>query len=376
MSIVHNNQRRYAISRIAQSDYFTATAPNTGPTFNFQQLLLKDTPGQNFANYSVRVQNNQGYSTGSDFASEQWLTAHDVERQGMDFDVCSETLGRLLFYAFGLVSTSTIQLNNIYAHTFNPMNPTTSVGRQLPAFSYLEQIGAEYDVLYPSCVIDTLSISGDSLNRIMGSATFRGSGKRISPSIPPSTSINFATQVGPSQNLNYFYNTQVGITFNPASGFTGSQLAYTCDYDSFSFTIRNGLNPESGYRAGCGKYQVSGDSTSGAIRSEMLFGQRDIDLTFTVRMNTSSKEYDYLQKQKLLTGSITLTGGQIGATGANHTLVISFDRAAMETAVIGAESDNIVTLQINLKPLVLNTTTNPFKVVDVVLTNGVQSYLT
>jgi len=371
MPYVHSNQRRYAISRIAQLDYATPTTPNTGPTFNLQQFLLKDTPGQNFANYSVRVQNNQGYSTGSDFATEQWMTAHDVDRQGVDFDVCSETIGRLLFYTMGGVVSN--PSTGAFIHTFSLQNPNI-VGRQLPAFTYVEQIGSntsnELDVLYPSCVMDTLSISGDSLNRIMGSATFRGSGKRTSPSVNATTAINFATQVGPSQNLNYFYNTQVGMVFNPISG--GAVLNYGCDYDSFSFVIRNGLNPESGYRAGCAKFQTTADPTSGAIRSEMLFGPRDIDLSFTVRLNQSSKEYDYLQKQKLLTGSVTLTGGTISGSTLSHKLQISFDQAAMETAVIGAEADNMVTLQVSLQPLA--TIASPFKAVDVVLTNGVSSY--
>jgi hypothetical protein len=367
MSIVHNNQRRYAISRIAQADYSTATAPNTGPTFNLQQLLLKDTPGQNFANYSVRVQNNQGYSTGSDFATEQWLTAHDVDRQGMDFDVCSETLGRLLFYATGSVTTTVQQLGSVWSHAFRPQDPTTVSGRQLPAFTYVEQIGGEHDVLYPSCVMDTLAISGDSMNRIMGSCSFRGSGKRTSPS-----SVNFATQVGPTQNVNYFYNTQVALTFDPVGGIL-TPLHYTCDYDNFSLVIRNGLNPDGGYRAGCGKYQVDSDVTSGVIRSEMLFGQRDIDLSFTVRMNASSKEYSYLQSQRLLTGNITISGPTIVAPTLKHKLEIRFEQAAMETVVIGAEADNIVTLQVSLNPLV--SLANPFKPVEIVLTNGVSSYI-
>ncbi len=369
MPIVHNNQRRYAISRLKQSDYFTATAPNSLAPYNLEQLLLKDTPGQNFANYSVRVQNNQGYSTGSDFATDQWLTAHDVDRQGIDFDVSSESIGRLLYYSLGSVASSTLSLGTAYSHVFTPQNPT-STNRQLPAFTYVEQIGSEHDVLYPSCVMDTLSISGDSLNRIMGSGAFRGSGKRTSPS-----AVNFGTQVGAAQNLNYFYNTQVAVSFTPVFGGSGNALNYTCDYDNFSFVIRNGLSPESGYRAGCGKYQVTGDSTSGAIRSEMLFGQRDIDLSFTVRLNTSSNEYYYLQNQKFLTGNITMTGGSIpGSGGITHLLKIAFDKVAMETAVIGAEADNMITLQVSLQPLV--TTANPFKAVEVTLQNGVQSYLT
>jgi len=153
----------------------------------------------------------------------------------------------------------------------------------------------------------------------------------------------------------------------------GAALHYTCDYDNFSVVIRNGLSPDGGYRAGCGKYQVDTDQTSGAVRSEMLFGQRDIDFSFTVRLNGSSKEYDYLIGQKLLTGNITITGGPVGSSGFKHKLVISFDRAAMETVVIGAEADNIITLQVSLQPLV--TTAAPFKAVDVKLTNGVQSYI-
>lgn len=363
MSYVHNNQRRYAIGRLKQSDYSTATAPNGSAPYNLEQLLLKDTPGQNFANYAVRVQNNQGYSTGSDFASEQWLTAHDVDRQGVDFDVCSETIGRLLYYALGSIATTT-PTSGVYSHVFTPQNPNTA-GRQLPAFTYVEQIGAEHDVLYPSCVVDTLSISGDSLNRIMGSCTFRGSGKRTSPS-----GVTFSSQVGPAQNLNYFYNTQVAIDFDSVT--TGTPLAYSCDYDNFSFVIRNGLNPESGYRAGCGRYQTPNDPASGAIRSEMLFGQRDMDLSFTIRLDQGSKEYEYLQTQKLLTGSVNLTGPTISGF-YKHSITISFARAAMETIIIGAEVDNIVTLQVSLQPLVL--LSNPSQVVSITLVNAVSSYL-
>jgi hypothetical protein len=361
---VHNNQRRYAISRLKQTDYPTPTAPNSSAPFNFERLILKDTPGQNFANYSVRVQNNQGYSTGSDFATEQWLTAHDVDRQGMDFDVCSETIGRFLHYAMGIASSSLVT-TGVYGHSFSFLDPNTA-GRQLPSFSYVEQIGGEHDVLYPSCTMDTLSISGDSLNRIMGSCTFKGSGKRTSPS-----NVSFATQVGSAQNLNYFYNSQVVISFEDVAEVLPT-LNYTCDYDNFTFAIRNGLNPESGYRAGCGTYQVANDSTSGVIRSEMLFGQRDVDLSFTVRMNQSSKEYEYLQKQKMLSGTVTLTGGVI--TGVHkHRLIFSFDQAAMETVVIGAEVDNIVTLQVTLKPMA--TVSNPNRAVEITLTNAVPSYI-
>lgn len=363
MPYVHNNQRRYAISRVKQSDYSTATAPNSSAPFNLEQLLLKDTPGQNFANYAVRVQNNQGYSTGSDFASEQWLTAHDVDRQGVDFDVSSETIGRLLYYALGAVTT-TSPATGVYQHMFTPQNPNL-IGRQLPAFSYVEQIGSEHDVKYPSCVMDTLSISGDSLNRLMGNCTFRGSGKRVSPS-----GVDFSTQVGPAQNQNYFYNTQVTIDFDPIT--TGTALNYTCDYDNFSFAIRNSLNPEGGYRAGCGKYQVDNDSTSGVIRSEMLFGQRDVDLSFTVRMNQSSKEYEYLRTQKLLTGVIQIQGAIITG-GHKNTLAFTFDQVAVESAVIGAEVDNMVTLQVSLQSLV--TVANPHRAVTVTLINSVSTYL-
>jgi hypothetical protein len=360
---VHNNQRRYAISRVPQSEYSIATSPNSSAPYNFQQIILKDTPGQNFANYSVRVQNNQGYSTGSDFATEQWLTAHDVDRQGMDFDLSSENIGRLLYYAMGVDAINSPE-SEIYTHSFLLKDPSTAT-RQLPVFSYLEQIGTEHNVLYPSCVIDTLTISGDSLNRVMGSCAFKGSGKRTSPS-----GVNFSTQVGLAQSLNYFYNTQVAISFEDVNEVL-DPLNYQCDYDNFSLTIRNELNPDSGYRAGCGKYQVDNDGTSGVVRSEMLFGQRDIDLSFTVRMNQSSKEYAYLQKQKLLSGTITLTGPTI-SDSYKHRLIFSFDQAAMEAVVIGAEADNIVTLQVSLKPLA--SLANPNRAIEIALTNTIASY--
>lgn len=364
MPYVHNNQRRYAISRVAQANYNTPTPPNGAAPFNYVQLLLKDTPGQNFANYGVRTQNNQGYSTGSDFATEQWLTAHDVDRQGMDFDLASETIGRLLFYALGSVATQS-PAPGVYEHTFVPQEPNAAT-RQLPSFSYLEQIGAEHDVLYPSCVIDTLSLSGDGLNRIMGSAGFRGSGKRVSPS-----GIDFATQTGLAENLNYLYNTQTFINIVPETG-NGPGLVYECDYNNFSFAVRNGLNPDSGYRPGCGNYQIGDDKTSGIVRSEMLFGQREIDFSFTVRLNQSSKEFQYLQTQRILTGSISLTGATI--SGAHkHSLNIWFDRVAVETAVIGAETDNIVTLQVSLNPLVNPAV--PSRAVQVRVKNTVASYL-
>lgn len=221
MAFIKNNQRRYAIAQ--QDDYLT-------PSRKLMQLVLRDTPGSNFVNYSVRVQKAaEGFP-------KTWDTVHDSDRR-MEFEpqpVCIQTFLQIIL----------------------------EKGPQLPAFTYFEQIGIEHDVLYPSCVIDKLEIWQTPGQSLSTAVHFQGSGKRISPS-----GIDYAVQVEP---------------FKMRRPIAYASLIFDAGIDTkiddFSFEILRPFNSPENY--GTAIYQVDGNPSSGQVRAELLSHPTSAKLTF------------------------------------------------------------------------------------------------
>src|SRR6266478_1108736 len=97
MTIANIQQRQFAISRIPQANYATATAKNTLVPLNLIELVVSD---KNLAKYQVKTKDNKGFSTRNDFPTEQWMLSHDLART-VDFQPASDPLGRILLLAFG-----------------------------------------------------------------------------------------------------------------------------------------------------------------------------------------------------------------------------------------------------------------------------------
>ena len=356
---VHIQQRKIAISRIPQSNYGTQTAAAANA---LNELLLSD---QNLGQYSVATADNQGHSTQNDFATDQWLLSHSTTRQ-FELDLASDPIGRILQGGLGSLSTSqpaSVTDPLVYRHLFVPQDPNTS--RQLPARSWVEIVGAAINCLYPSAVVDSISLSGSGINRCKGGFSVLGSGKRVKPS-----GVTWATHVNEVTGWKYFFNSVCDLTVADA-GTLSNDETYSQDkrLESWSFEYSNQLLAEDGYRPGSTDFQTGGDVTSGAIRSECLFGSRTINNSFVVRVDQASDEYAALQSQKNLDYKIILTGPTISNAYA-HKLTIHGALSRYQAIEYGNQN-GIVTLQITPK-LLWDTSTD--KIVEITLDNTVASY--
>jgi hypothetical protein len=362
MSIAHIQQRQFAISRIPQTDYGSATAKNSSAPLHFVELLVKD---KNLANYAVQTRDNKGYSTRNDFPTEQWMVSHDLTRN-VEFEPASDPLGRILMLALGSVVTTQPDVTNAataYQHIFNPQDP--NISRQLPATTLVEKAGGAVDALYPSCVVEQFSLKGEGIDRITSTFGLRASGKRIAPS-----TISFATNVEEASGLKYFYNSQVSLTVADAGTLNNATAYGTAKrLESWEININNQLLADDGYRPGSTDFQTAGDTTSGAIRSECLFGERAITGSFVVRVDTGSDEYAALKAQSPLDFKIVLTGPVI-ASSIHHSLTIESPLMAYEAIEYG-DKNGIVTLQI--KPKFLYDVSTG-KILEITLVNETASY--
>lgn len=422
MGFSHVQERRYAQSRIPQTNYQTPTTPVTTNPLAFVELLAKD---QNLVKFTPNTKDNDGFSTGSDFPTEVYLTTWDTEAD-KEAQLEVDMVGRWLYAAFGAVTTTQPDAGgnpNVYRHTFTPMPAFT--GRQLPAYSLVQQIASNptIDAVFPSMVMQKLTLKGDGVDRLDMAANWRGSGKRLNPS-----NINFG---GGSNHVlvptrNYLYNSQAVLKVGDYST-VANQVNYStgCRFRSWEVGIDNALLTDDGYCPGAPLYQYSGVGTawaataavslnayvyagdllyqvtvagttgstapshtsgavangtatlkfvasiasSGQVRGECLFGKRNYTMQFVVRLDTATDEYAAIQQQKKLDIIIQATGGVISGS-YNYDLKMHVGLAQYQAVEVGNQN-GIVTLQIT--PRILFDSVNN-TVMDVVLTNSTSSY--
>lgn len=359
---VHIQQRKIAWSRIGQTNYTTPTAAAANA---FNELLVSD---QNLSQYSVATANNQGYSTQNDFPTDQWLLSHNSARQ-FELDLASDPVGRVLHRGCGSISTSQPASGTdplVYRHVIVPQDPNTS--RQLVASSWVEIVGGAINHLYPGGVIDTISFRGAGVDRIKGSFSVVGSGKRIKPS-----GVTWASHVNQVTGWKYFTNSVCDLTIADA-GTLSNSINYSTEnrLETWQLDYSNQLLGEEGYRPGATALQTPGDVTSGAVRSELLFGTRTIRPQFVVRVDANSDEYAALQSQKDLDYKVVLTGPIISTTYA-HKLTIRGYLSRYAAVEYGRTSGGIITVGIT-PTLLWDTSTG--KIIDFTLDNTVSSYTT
>ena len=121
-----NSGHLFAMGLIPQTDYNTLQAGATAPK-NYEQVS-KDNYG--LADYQPAVVTNQGYSTGTPFATKSKTNAHDVT-QTFQERMTAELIGRRLLAALGGYSVSLVA-TGVYEHVFTPLNPNTEV--DLPSY--------------------------------------------------------------------------------------------------------------------------------------------------------------------------------------------------------------------------------------------------
>jgi hypothetical protein len=354
----HIQQRRFALSRVPQTNYQTATPFAAGPPRSHVKLIATD---KDLADYRPDLASDQGYATGVDFPTAQWLLSHDASGR-KTVEVCSQELGRLLLLAFGSVVTDQPDAEDaatVYRHLFRPLD--ASVSRQLPATSLIEQAGSAHDVMFPSALVEKFTLRGDGKARLQAELEWRSSGKRIAPS-----GIDWTTQVGELTGaLNYFYNSQMSLEVDDGD----TNTAYQCRYDAFGFELNNQLLADEGYRPGCALFQDPDDPASGMIRGECLFGERTLSCEFVVRLAAGGAEFAALQQQKSMNAVLSAAGGVIQGEHV-HRLTIRLPVTRYQIVSLG-ETNGLMNLRVTAAPL-FDTATG--SIAEVELINNVASY--
>lgn len=350
----HITQRKFWRSKIPQTDYATVTA--VASAANFKQVLAKD---KGLAQAAPSIADNKEYATGQPQATEQWIVAHEAQRQ-LDYDLCFEEIGRALLLAFGKVVTTQPDAGGnptVYQHVFSPMDVT--VTRQLPAITLVEQLGSAIDRKFPSMVSESLGFRGEGSQRLSVSESLHGSGKLTTPSGLTGTDIS---------GCHYGYESQCTLKTDDGATVTNAATAPQ-RLNSWAFDIINQLLADDGYRPGAAVFQTAANPDSGEVRSEMLLGDQSFNFGFNVRLLSNDGFLAYLLAQT----NLIITNDIVGAviTGAyNNKLTIKAYKAPFRAVNI-QDRNGLVSLDIQSGVLYDTTAT---KNVEVTLINTVSSY--
>ncbi len=280
-----------------QTDYQTAKAIAAGA---LKKILATD---ENFIDYTPDTKNDEGWAHGNNQATHQWIEAHDAKVQHT-MPVFAQEIGKVLLLNLGNYSVAAVPGGVLAKEsTFKPQDP--SVSRQGKAVTYAEKTGGAYNVLMPRSVGDGFTFKGDGNGVLMCDFGLQGAGI-IDPASTVTWSGGTPTVTTPT-GLHKLFNTQIGLVVTDA----GSPTTYGCRYRAFEVAYKQTLLLEAGYKPGCQEFLVSGDPTSGVIRSACEFDKQMLDFSFEVDMASGSPELVAVQQQKPMDILLTATGGII-----------------------------------------------------------------
>lgn len=313
-----------------QNDYQTA---KTLAANALRKIIVGD---KNFMDVDPKVNDDAEWSHGFNNATEQWLDSFDG-KVSHSMPGYIEEIFRAIKLAMGGYAVVTPAGGTVSKeHTATPQDP--NVSRQLQAVSYLEKLGI-HDILFPSVLADGFSLKGNDLGVLMLDFGLQGSGKIINPS-----GVTVGTHVQTPTNLHKLFNTQVGLQVDDGV----APVTYGCKYRSFDLSYKNTFLSEAGYKPGCNQYQIDGDPTSGAVRSDLLFDKQESEFNFEVDMETGSGELDAVIKQKPMNIVLTATDGTIIEGAIKRMLTATMPKVYYRARKLG-EGSGLMRFQISAK---------------------------
>lgn len=300
-----------------QVDYATEKAIANGA---FKRFFATD---DNTVDYEPQVANDEGWSHGNNQATEQWVEAHEA-RVDHTIPGHAQELGKVFLLNLGNYTINTPGgAVTAKEHIFKPQDP--AVSRQGKAVTYVEKAGAGHNIIMPRAVGNGFTLKGDEAGVLTCDFGLQGAGK---------IGINQATtwtggtpSVVKPTGLHKLFNTQVGLVIT--DGVT--PVTYGCRYRSFEISYQLSLLLAAGYKPGCQEFLVSGDPTSGMIRSACEFDKQTVDFNFTVDMAANSPELTAVQQQKKMDITLTATGGIIEGS-LPHKLTVKIPVAYYRTS--------------------------------------------
>jgi hypothetical protein len=237
--------------------------------------------------------------------------------------------------AFGLGKVVKSGTTPNFTYTCTPLNPSAGDSAELPYFSFVEQIrpgaGVVLDRMAVGCAVDSWQVSigsgpGRANSKI--NVEFVGSGMLAEPStiaLPAAT----LEKLLPSASM--------------ALAINGTDYVTNKNIISLEFGGKNNMRLDDGFYPGSG-FQTPADTTSGAIRGRLEFGNREFNLKFVARFQAGSDELTKLKSQATGTAVITLS------YDADNSLTVTFQKVGFAVAEIG-DTDGRVTVSVECAPL-------------------------
>lgn len=340
-----------------QTNYATQKALATGA---LKEIICLD---QNFIDMQPQTSNDEDWSHPNiNSATDEWIETQNV-RTSKSFPLFSQQTGELLYINGQYAVSVPAGGSSSKKHVFKPTDPT--VTRQDKAVTFAETTGSGWNVIAPSMVSDGWVLKGNGKGVVTIDTNLIGSGKLLlAPGTTwyPTASPHVARRTGQHK----LFNSQVALVTLDSIGNT---VTYGCRYRSFEIAYRKTMLDDAGMSPGCGNFLVSGDPTSGMIRSSHEFDKQMLDFTFQVDMAAGAYEAQLVQEQRAVAVTLTIAGGIIESTIRHQLKVtIPIGKYQMSKPVIG---DGIVQFQLSGKAL-FDFATN--KLFEVELINDIATY--
>lgn len=285
------------------------------------------------ANPKLNTENDaEEFGKGHEYPTQVFNTSWDVGGT-IEKYLSAEVAAWVMSFGLGKVVKSGTNPN--FTYTCTPPNPSNGDAVELPFFSFIEQIrpgaGVVLDRTAVGCSVESWQISvGSGPGRANCKITveFVGSGRLTEPSgitLPAAT----VEKLLPSASL--------AVTINGVNYVTNKNII------SLEFSGKNNIRLEDGFYPGSG-FQTPGDTTTGAIRGRMEYGNRQFNLRFVARFQNGSDELTKLKTQQSGTAVIALT------YDANNSLEVTFAKVQFATAEV-ADTDGRVTVSVECLPM-------------------------
>lgn len=314
------------------TELLTAISITPGASINappvigkFKRFSMVRTPP---ATYNPTTESDAGeYGNGDEFGRQNFPVAADTSQQ-IDKYSSSEFAAVAWAHALGNVAVTGA---GPYVYTITPQVAATT-GIELPYFHVIEQIrpggSAVLDRIVHGCAVNRLAIQlnsgpGRQNSRIL--LDWIGSGKITTPSaltMPAATTENLLNAGGLAMTIN------------------GENYVTDKNFVSAEFGVENNLDPQSGYFPGSGT-----DANGFQLRGRIWFGNRTPFFNFTALFANGSPELASLLAQTTGTAVASLT------KDANNSMVVTYQKVAFRSAVVGPGPNGTVAVQCSLQPL-------------------------
>lgn len=285
------------------------------------------------ANPKLNTENDaEEFGKGHEYITEVFKTSWDVGgtiEKYLSAEIAAWAM------AFGLGKVVKSGTNPNFTYTCTPPNPSNGDPVELPFFSFIEQIrpgaGVVLDRMAVGCAVESWQISvasgpGRANSKI--TIEFVGSGKLTEPS-------GIALPSAIVEKL--LASASLALTINGTNYVTNKNII------SLEFGGKNNIRMDDGFYPGSG-FQTPADSTSGAIRGRMEYGNRQFNLKFVARFVNGSDELTKLKAQTSGTAVITLT------YDANNSLEVTFAKVSFSMAEV-VDTDGRVTISVECAPM-------------------------